>query len=174
MRARHLRLAIFLLILLVAPVLPLGDPTSAAPSERLQDGWYQVSRVIDGDSLRVRGLSKDIRLAGINAPEYNEQFGSRATATLRWLTAQDEDPGWIYLQVAYPSHDTINDRYRAHVWFYNPQWGGWILMQGYLASRGLAKVDRGYYASDRHYSYLVEMERHAQSWSCGIWGGWDC
>ncbi|NOX95808.1 MAG: hypothetical protein GXP04_12165 [Alphaproteobacteria bacterium] len=46
----------------------------------------QVVKVIDGDSLRITGVAPDIRLWGLDAPEWNEQGGAAATAALRGLS----------------------------------------------------------------------------------------
>jgi endonuclease YncB( thermonuclease family) len=45
----------------------------------------RVTRVIDGDSLKISGVDADIRLWGLDAPEWNEPGGSDATAALRKL-----------------------------------------------------------------------------------------
>lgn len=174
MLLRRVHLIVLLITLIPALFLPINGSVSATESELFQDGWYRVNYIVDGDTIRVQELSRSIRLAGINAPEVNAAYGSEATATLRWLLAQSDSPGWVYLEMSSPSYDSGTDRYRAHVWFYNPQWGGWVLTQGYLVGTGLARVDRGYFASELYYAYLVDMETFAQSGKCGIWGGRRC
>lgn len=45
----------------------------------------RVSKVLDGDTFRLRGESRRIRVWGLDAPEWNHQGGSSATSTLRSL-----------------------------------------------------------------------------------------
>ena len=171
-----------LLFTILAIAIAIGLPTSVGATQavgtqnaQFTDGWYKLRYVIDGDTIRVQGLERDVRLAGIDAAESYEPYGPRATATLKWLLTQGQYPGWVYLEVATPSYDNYYGRYRAHVWFSAPNWGnGWVLTQGYLALTGLATVDSGYYASDLYYDYLAWMESYAQSRNCGIWGGQSC
>ncbi len=47
-------------------------------------GW--VRYVVDGDSLYLHGVRKQIRLWGINAPERNQPDYKQATSKLRSLT----------------------------------------------------------------------------------------
>ncbi len=62
--------------LFAAPEMPrAGEPFSG-----------QVRYVVDGDSLYLHGLKKQIRLWGINAPERNEPGYKQATRQLRSLT----------------------------------------------------------------------------------------
>lgn len=180
MRLHRLWLPLVMTLLLMASSLAVSPGVSAissTQSAQIQEGWYQLIRVIDGDTIQVRGLSLNIRLAGINAPEATttvEPYGYEATATLKWLLSQSDYPGWIYLESASPYYDPGTNRYRAHVWFYSSRWKGWILTQGYLASVGLAEVDHGYYASDLYYDYLAQKEYSAQLGKCNIWGGRRC
>lgn len=45
----------------------------------------KVSKVLDGDTFRLRGESRRIRVWGLDAPEWDQRGGSTATATLRSL-----------------------------------------------------------------------------------------
>ena len=45
----------------------------------------RVVRVIDGDSFVIEGVSSEIRLWGLDAPEWNEAGGPEATAALTAL-----------------------------------------------------------------------------------------
>jgi endonuclease YncB( thermonuclease family) len=162
------------LILLIGLSVPTGASATTGTESQAFDGWYRLSYVVDGDTIWVQGLNLSVRLAGINAPETTASYGAQATATLKWLLAQPEYPGWVYLQFADPYYDPGTNRYRAHVWFLDVSWGGWVLTQTYLARTGLARVDTGYYASDRYYEHLARMESYAQYDRCGIWGGRFC
>jgi endonuclease YncB( thermonuclease family) len=44
-----------------------------------------ISRVTDGDTFRLVGVERAIRIWGLDAPERNEIGGSRATETMRHL-----------------------------------------------------------------------------------------
>jgi len=80
-------------------IAAIGSPESAASKTRQTDEPTQsvdadfagrVDRVIDGDSLRVRiatlGLI-EVRLHGIDTPEYDQPYGSAAKRELRRLVA---------------------------------------------------------------------------------------
>lgn len=45
----------------------------------------RVSKILDGDTFTLSGVSRRIRVWGLDAPEWNHPGGSAATATLRKL-----------------------------------------------------------------------------------------
>lgn len=45
----------------------------------------RVSKILDGDTFTLSGESRRIRVWGLDAPEWDQQGGSAATATLRGL-----------------------------------------------------------------------------------------
>ena len=47
----------------------------------------RVSKILDGDTFTLRGESRRIRVWGLDAPEWDQQGGSNATATLRSLNS---------------------------------------------------------------------------------------
>lgn len=47
----------------------------------------RVSKVLDGDTFTLKGISRRIRVWGLDAPEWNHPGGSTATATMRALIA---------------------------------------------------------------------------------------
>jgi endonuclease YncB( thermonuclease family) len=51
----------------------------------MQEFTARVVRVVDGDSLYLQGRRAQIRLWGVDAPEYDQQGGSEATALLTAL-----------------------------------------------------------------------------------------
>ena len=74
----------FLLIAAFAAVLALF----AAPDARAEIAINleaRVSKILDGDTFTLSGESRRIRVWGLDAPEWNHQGGSAATATLRGL-----------------------------------------------------------------------------------------
>ena len=50
----------------------------------------KVARVVDGDTFRVQGLDRAIRIWGLDAPERGESGGSAATRALRGLIEERE------------------------------------------------------------------------------------
>ncbi|MGH6989699.1 MAG: thermonuclease family protein [Stellaceae bacterium] len=68
-------------------IVSLIAVTGAAPARTIT---ARVVRVIDGDTIVVRAadhVAYRIRLSGIDAPEYNQRFGRRATENLARLVA---------------------------------------------------------------------------------------
>jgi endonuclease YncB( thermonuclease family) len=66
----------------IVPFLVLVVCLSAGPASAWQG---RVVRVLDGDSLLVRDTSRvhEIRLYGIDAPEYKQSFGRQAARIAR-------------------------------------------------------------------------------------------
>jgi len=60
-----------------------GEAQEAQESQEATDFSGVVTRVIDGDSIRVSGQRPDIRLWGLDAPEWNDQGGAAATAEMK-------------------------------------------------------------------------------------------
>ena len=60
---------------------------AAAPGAVAQDRVIRatVSKVVDGDSLELSGITRQIRLWGLDAPEWDEKGGPRATRYLEEL-----------------------------------------------------------------------------------------
>lgn len=171
-RVRILSMALLLIAGCAIPAQAL-----AAPVPTFEDGWYRVSYVIDGDTIRVDGLDRSIRLAGIDAPETVNRvdpYGFEATHMLRWLL-YTEDAGWVYLRPAEISYDSTWDRYRAYVWIYSYEWGASELAREFMAWVGLANVDHyGQWKSVWYYDRFAYAEALARQDHCYIWGGIVC
>jgi len=45
----------------------------------------RVSKILDGDTFTLKGQSRRIRVWGLDAPEWNHQGGSAATAAMKGL-----------------------------------------------------------------------------------------
>ncbi len=73
-------MAFLALQLLAAPEQPRADQPFSG----------QVRYVVDGDSLYLHGVKKQIRLWGINAPERNERGYKQATRQLRSLALRKQ------------------------------------------------------------------------------------
>jgi endonuclease YncB( thermonuclease family) len=81
---RHSRhMLIVLSVLILAACLPV-DATQEPRAERPLEA--QVARIIDGDTLDLRGVSYRIRLWGIDTPERNEPGYHEASRALADLT----------------------------------------------------------------------------------------
>jgi endonuclease YncB( thermonuclease family) len=81
--ARRHRPAFFLIAALAAVLALFAAPEARA--EVAIDLEAKVSKILDGDTFTLSGQSRRIRIWGLDAPEWNHQGGSAATATLRGL-----------------------------------------------------------------------------------------
>ncbi len=70
-----------LLFLLFCAVVGLLLPSSNA-SKKPQSFSARVVHVVDGDSLYLQGFRAQVRLWGVDAPEYNQEGGYAATELL--------------------------------------------------------------------------------------------
>ncbi|MFC3085097.1 thermonuclease family protein [Tabrizicola soli] len=80
---RRLRPALALLVALAVSLILLVAPGARAEEAPVLDA--RVSKILDGDTFTLSGQSRRIRVWGLDAPEWNHQGGSAATATLRRL-----------------------------------------------------------------------------------------
>lgn len=160
---------LMLVLILVTCLAELTHPSlSAAAMPSLEAGWYQVSTVYDGDTIYLVGANRSVRFAGINAPELSAEFGQASKLRLRETIA--EGGYWVYIEPAEIPYDQNTNRYRAYVWVYADNFGGWLLTQEYLAFTGLAKVDHGgLWQSTWYYEWMASSERQAQEMGCNIW-----
>jgi micrococcal nuclease len=111
-------------VTVVAPLVALAALAPAAPAGAQTVLTGTVSRVIDGDTVRVvsRGFETPVRLLGIDTPETRapgtpvQCWGPRATAAMRRLAP----PGARVRLVTDPGQDT-RDRYgRLLAYVYRP------------------------------------------------------
>lgn len=58
---------------------------TAAGAQHSQSIEARVSKVIDGDTFTLKGVSRRIRVWGLDAPEWDHRGGTEATATMRQL-----------------------------------------------------------------------------------------
>ena len=68
--------------LAIAAALMAKTEAQAQQSSALE---ARVSKILDGDTFTLSGESRRIRVWGLDAPEWDQQGGSNATATLRSL-----------------------------------------------------------------------------------------
>lgn len=169
--AARLRILLALVVLSLALTI---QSTSVAAAESFKSGWYRLSYTIDGDSIRVRGLSKDIRLAGVNTPDVGEPYRDEASDGLDWLL-DNFSQGWVYLEAAEIPYHAGTDRYRAYVWITISGPDDWLVVQDWMAYTGFAYVDHsGPWKSTKYYRYLAASEAAAKADGCYIWGGVEC
>lgn len=73
---------------LLAGLTALAVPPVASAKDR---GTIEgrVTRVVDGDTFKLKGQSRSIRIWGLDAPERDMAGGSAATAALRQLIADE-------------------------------------------------------------------------------------
>jgi micrococcal nuclease len=92
-----------IMVLSVGPVSAQTNTVSGA-----------VRYVTDGDTFKLRGVERPIRVWGLDAPERNERGASAATSTLRRLVAAQtrggsvhqfgEEQSWGKQRSNYPPH----------------------------------------------------------------------
>jgi len=80
---RPLRRAAFLLMALAIAAALMAKTGAQAQQSSALDA--RVSKILDGDTFTLSGESRRIRVWGLDAPEWDQQGGSNATATLRSL-----------------------------------------------------------------------------------------
>ena len=80
---RPLRRAVPCLLVLAA--LICLAPNTPADAQQSQSIEARVSKVLDGDTFTLKGVSRRIRVWGLDAPEWNPSGGSAATATMRQM-----------------------------------------------------------------------------------------
>ena len=119
----------------------------------------KVSAVIDGDSLRVDldGESVEIRLAGVNAPEFDECHAEPAVDRLRQLGS-----GPVSVDVV------STDQYGRSVGYV---WVGSELVNGSLVEDGAAIAIT---IDDRRTAALVAAEEKARREGAGLWSPDAC
>lgn len=80
---RHLRCPVFLFVAVTIAVALIGETDAQAQQSGALEA--RVSKISDGDTFTLSGESRRIRVWGLDAPEWDQQGGSTATATLRSL-----------------------------------------------------------------------------------------
>lgn len=147
---------------IVLAVLVLVCPSLLALSLDARGGdiaTVRVTDVIDGDSLAVAQgkTTYQVRLWGVDAPEYDQEGAEAATSWLQEMTAG----ATVELQRKY------TDRYGRTVALV---WAGGTLLNEALVGRGLAWVHRRY-CDERICETWLHLEQQAQARRSGIWAG---
>jgi endonuclease YncB( thermonuclease family) len=132
---------------------PAGDERAQAVEADLSG---RVERVIDGDSLQVRieGLGLiEVRLHGVDTPEYDQPYGSAAERELRRLVA------WQRVELV---SETVDSYGRLVATVYR----GDVNVNREMVSRGYAWWYRRYARFD---AALRRAEKEARAQRRGLW-----
>lgn len=142
-------------------------PAPEQPLE-LAAGEQRVESITDGDSLRLKGIDRAIRLAGIDAPEstavrfgHVECGGHDATDYLHHLVAGDT----VIVELAEDPTDRY-DRILAYIWIELD--GHEVLVNEAMVRSGLAYAVE-YRPNTRYSSHLLAAEHEAAAARLGIW-----
>lgn len=145
-----------------SPQTPLSpqSPQSSLykPTPTPQPGFFLVTRVLDGDTIELKG-GKRIRYMGIDAPELYERWGTVAYETNRNLV----EGKTVRIEEDHPDRD-LYGRTLAHVWIDN------VFVSERLVDDGLAKVFliKGE-AKPKYLSRLQAAEDRAKGATRGLW-----
>lgn len=160
-----LLLAAFLLGISVGKTIPQSplpsDLSAEAPAKAeasAKEGFYKVTRVLDGDTIELKG-GKRIRYMGIDAPELYERWGTVAYETNRDLV----EGKLVRIEEDHPDRDFYG-RTLAHVWIDD------VFVSERLVDDGLATVlVIEHEAKPKYLSRLQAAEDRAKGASRGLW-----
>ena len=139
---------------------PLRSESWTAPKNLPQ---YQVTRIVDGDTIEVAGLGK-IRYIGVNTPELHhptkgvEPFGREATLVNRQLVLGK----MIRLEYDVAKHDKYG-RILAYVY------AGSTFVNAYLVETGYAQI-MTIPPNVKYAKLFLELQQKARTNNCGLWG----
>ena len=125
-----------------------------------------VEGVLDGDSLRVTldGVSEDVRLLGINAPEQDECFAEEARSILTGLVA-----GVEVALVAGEEERDRNDRLLRYVYLEGED--GPILVNDEMVRAGQAVAVQNGHEMQAEFK---DLENRAYASGIGMWATFAC
>jgi micrococcal nuclease len=147
------------------PYLPTNDAPTRSPGV-LDNGVYEVLRVVDGDTLLLKKYHLRVRLQGVDTPEtvkkHNpvEDWGPEATA----FTTQFVKDAGMKVDVTVDGEGV--DQYGRHLVFI---WHDWRLLNEELIANGLARAKLGYDYSQRMKDRLRVAQDKARRQKLGIW-----
>lgn len=123
----------------------------------------KLAYVIDGDSIKLKN-GAELRIIGINAPEYGEYLSGKAKSTLK----QQINTGKLYLQQGTDKGDSYG-RILAHLWVKNAkQSKEWLNPGVELLKQGLA-FHVAIYPNFANIDCYWAAEQHARTNRRGIW-----
>lgn len=142
------------------------NPVATRNPGALDNGVYEVLRVVDGDTLLLRESRLRVRLQGIDTPETVkenspvEAWGREATAfTERFIRAADNN-----VQITVDGEGV--DQYGRHLAFV---WHDGRLLNEELVAAGLARAKLGYDYSQGMKDRLRAAQDEARRARLGIW-----
>jgi len=140
------------------PPSPQSPVSKASPTPTPKPDYYKVTRVLDGDTIELKG-GKRIRYMGIDAPEPYERWGTVAYETNRDLV----EGKLVRVEEDHPDRDFYG-RTLAHVWIDD------VFVSERLVDDGLAKVliIKGE-AKPKYLSRLQAAEERAKGATRGLW-----
>lgn len=151
-----------------------GDDANSPPASYLggglRPGIYHVERVVDGDTIVLRGVPERLRLQGIDTPETVKEdtpvqpWGPEATAFTKAFVA--EAGGRLRVEVDGEPRDR-HGRYLAFVWHEHRMLNEELLQEGF--ARTLLQFDYGSAKKSR----FRKAQRAAQKAERGIWSKSD-
>lgn len=154
---------VFLLLLTVVAVRLWQRGRQPSPPEVLTEGFYEVERVVDGDTLLLTNHAR-VRLIGADTPETVrpghpvEAWGPEATAFTKSFVADKK----VRLEFDRERVDRYG-RFLAYVWV------GDSLLSEELIRRGLARAGLEYRFSPTVKRRLRNAQEEARNARLGIW-----
>jgi micrococcal nuclease len=157
--------ALVLLSWWIEPYLPTNDVATRSPGA-LDNGDYEVLRVVDGDTLLLKKDRLRVRLQGVDTPETVkestpvEKWGPEATAYTERFLRQARN------RVSITVDGEGVDQYGRHLAFV---WHDGRLLNEELIAAGLARAKLGYDFSQRMKDRLRAAQDKARREERGIW-----
>ena len=134
-----------------------SDSESGGKGETIE--WYQVRRVIDGDTIELVDGTK-VRYLGINTPEVGQPGAEEATEANRALVEGKK----VRLECDTPKKQDKYGRALAYVYVDD------TFINGELLRKGLAEINT-YKQKLKHLDALIKCQREAIKNQRGIWKG---
>ena len=149
-------IAVGFTLALLAPTIGAAPALAAPSSDRTYQGT--VTRIIDGDSIRVRGIAREVRLIGVDAPETGECYNRQSKGF-----AEDELKGkQVTLRVERPKGESNRKRLFAYVYVDGKHYNLESVSQGYAR-------ERAYGSNYELRSDFEAAQRQAERDDRGLW-----
>jgi micrococcal nuclease len=147
------------------PYLPKNDVPTRSPGA-LNNGMYEVLRVVDGDTILLKKDRLRVRLQGVDTPETVKEF----TAVQGWGPEATQFTERFVKDAGMKVDITVDgegvDQYGRHLAFV---WHDVRLLNEELIANGLARAKLGYDYSQRMKDRFRAAQNKAQRQKLGIW-----
>jgi micrococcal nuclease len=147
------------------PYLPKNDVPTRSPGA-LDNGVYEVLRVVDGDTFLLKKDRLRVRLQGVDTPETVK----KNTAVEDWGPEATEFTKQFITDANFKIDVTVDgegvDQHGRHLAFV---WHEGRLLNEELISNGLARAKLGYDYSQRMKDRLRSAQDRARRQKLGIW-----